>query len=268
MSATDSARALKRARVDSATVEPDGPSPLTFIRSDKVWMEDGNIILRVANDKVTTNSAILFKVHKFVLATHSTFFRDLFDGPQTAFEAASEKYQGLPVMEMQDDSEDLCDFLRALYYPSFTHRRHLMNKDELPRSAFPAMHAGVLRLASKYDAQDIREVVVEAFHEEWPSRLLLWDAREAPIREDVENGAWSQDVTIFFPDSAHTISLAMEFNIPSALPAAFYDLSRIYELDIDREASPRTCNLSRMTAAQLHHLIRGRAALRTYLIED
>ena len=49
---------------------------------------------------------------------NSVFFRDLFDVPSsTLFEAASAKYAGLPVMDMQDDPQDLEDFLRALYVP-------------------------------------------------------------------------------------------------------------------------------------------------------
>ncbi|KAI0315095.1 hypothetical protein OF83DRAFT_1133646 [Amylostereum chailletii] len=253
----------------SSTDTPDPPqtlaSPPSPVHSDDIWMKDGNFILRaLPSDE---NTMLTFKVHKSVLATHATFFRDLFGGPQdAALEASSQQYEGLPVMDTQDAENDLDDFLHAMYYPTHMNRHRLSSKYGLLRSNFPKMYRGILELSRKYDAQGIREVVVSAIQEQWPSQLWQWDEREAAIPKTFKTSA--KNVTPFYPDPAETIRSGMQYNIPSILPVAFYDLTRVLEFGtsqggIDRS---RTSDLDPLSCDDLKRFIHGRASLRTRLL--
>ena len=103
-------KSTKRARLDGED------TTTRTIECGDLYFLDGTIILRAYS--APNNTHTLFRVHKSILAMNSVFFRDLFDVPSsTLFEAASAKYAGLPVMDMQDDPQDLEDFLRALYVP-------------------------------------------------------------------------------------------------------------------------------------------------------
>ncbi|SRR6266404_7314985 len=109
-SPTDSFLASKRPRIfkDNSGVEKE-----TY-ESPDLWFPDGNIILRTV---FSENVYTVYKVHKSILASHSNVFYDLFDGPQTAFDNASEQYDGLPVMDLPDPPSQFNDFLKALYFP-------------------------------------------------------------------------------------------------------------------------------------------------------
>ncbi|KAI0315097.1 hypothetical protein OF83DRAFT_380509 [Amylostereum chailletii] len=271
MSTTNLAHSSKRARTGDSDNQNGMPigATVTVVHSDDVWMEDGNIVLRAPYKG--DSSVILFKAHKFVLATHGAVFRDLFGGPQTAFDVASDRYDGLPVMDMQDDYEDLGDFLKALYYPNFLQRHRQPLKYGLNKADFPKKYAGILRLSRKYDAQDIRDLAVDALHEDWPAELRLWDAREAVCDflgidlivdgEETRN----ENAPLHYPDPAQTIRLATDHDIPSVLPIAFYDLARVYEFKPFQAKNPRTADLSCLTTEDFQRFVRGRAALRSYV---
>ncbi|KAI0314498.1 hypothetical protein OF83DRAFT_443312 [Amylostereum chailletii] len=155
----------KRARENSESTESDTPD----VKSAQLWFTDGNIILRTVSN-ATTPQRTVYKVHKSVLALHATFFRDLFDGPQAAFVTGSESYEDLPLMDMPDSQMDVESFLKALYFPEYT-RRHYAS----PRlKSLPEGYAGILRMATKYDAENLRETVVAAFKKLWPSKLTEW----------------------------------------------------------------------------------------------
>ena len=83
--------------------------------SPDLWFEDGNIVIRtvLSDDR----AYIAYKVHKSILISHSNAFRDMFDGPQTAFDIASDRYDGLPVIQLTDSPSEVNDFLKALYFP-------------------------------------------------------------------------------------------------------------------------------------------------------
>jgi hypothetical protein len=109
-SPTDSFITSKRPRIHKSKSGDETES----YESPDLWFDDGNIIIRtVLSDKVYT----VYKVHKSILASHSNVFHDLFDGPQTAFDIVSERYEGLSVIELKDSPSEVNDFLKALYFP-------------------------------------------------------------------------------------------------------------------------------------------------------
>jgi BTB/POZ domain len=111
-SPTNSFLSSKRPRIHKSK---SGDETVTY-ESPDLWFDDGNIIIRtVLNDKTYT----VYKVHKSILVSHSNVFHDLFDGPQTAFDVASERYEGLSVIELQDSPSEVNDFLKALYFPEW-----------------------------------------------------------------------------------------------------------------------------------------------------
>lgn len=68
------------------------------------WFDDGNIVLVAEQTS--------FKVHRGVLAKHSDVFQGLLGIPQPI---DAEKLEGLPVIMMADNPDDLSVLLTALY---------------------------------------------------------------------------------------------------------------------------------------------------------
>jgi hypothetical protein len=110
-SPTDSFLSTKRPRIHRTK---SGDAIETY-ESPDLWFDDGNIIIRTVLHEKRVYTA--YKVHKSILVSHSTVFHDLFDGPQAAFDIASDRYDGLPVIQLPDSPTEVNDFLKALYYP-------------------------------------------------------------------------------------------------------------------------------------------------------
>jgi hypothetical protein len=77
----------------------------TVKRSEKVWFEDGNIVLQ-AEDTV-------FRVHKGFLASNSSVFHTMLALPQPV-DLGDETYGGCSLVQMPESSYDLGEFLQAL----------------------------------------------------------------------------------------------------------------------------------------------------------
>lgn len=86
---------------------------------EKIWYKDGNIVLATKH--------VLFRVHQSILAQHSTVFRDIFEQPvvgpdqggsnNTEQERTVKFWEGVPVMEMAEDSDDdMLNMLSAVYF--------------------------------------------------------------------------------------------------------------------------------------------------------
>ncbi|KAI0648589.1 hypothetical protein C8Q79DRAFT_906465 [Trametes meyenii] len=102
------------------------------------WYEDGNVIL-VAYGKVG------FRVHRQVLAKHSSVFHDMFLVGQAE---SSEQQEGCPVVHVSDPASDLKLFLRGLYDPlSLIHFGQRMTFSVI---------APLLELAHKYNVESLR----------------------------------------------------------------------------------------------------------------
>lgn len=120
MSASDSSSpAHKRAREDEDSADT---TELSVVRSPDFYFDDGTIALRALSKEDSTY--IIFRVHKSLLALHCSVFNDMLGGEDTAhLAAASEHYDGIPVMHLHDHPDELVDFLQALYDPEYVHYR-------------------------------------------------------------------------------------------------------------------------------------------------
>lgn len=74
----------------------------------QVYFDDGNIVLVVG--------VTCFRVHRSLLAKYSPIFRDMFSLPQPEDQ---ETYDGVPMVELQDDPDILRALLRVIYEPLY-----------------------------------------------------------------------------------------------------------------------------------------------------
>ncbi|KAI0055197.1 hypothetical protein BV25DRAFT_1922022 [Artomyces pyxidatus] len=178
-------------------------------------------------------------------------------------------------MDLPDAPEDVCNFLKALYFPRET-QRHLPPSSPIRDGKWamiPESYHGILRLAVKYDAEDIRVVVINALKTEWPLSLSEWDLLRSKSKEAVVTlmaAASVMDTIPLFPDAGKIIRLARDCNVPDLLPSAYYDLMCNMEMHIPLSPfhEPR---LEHLSADDLKCLARGRAVLRTdfgYNVKD
>lgn len=97
---------LKRARVDEES--PGGSlESLDAERHPNLWFDDGSIVLKVQK--------IMFKVHRTLLASHSTIFADMFSIPQPP--VGQDMIEGCAVVSVPDDAKHFEFVLKALYDP-------------------------------------------------------------------------------------------------------------------------------------------------------
>jgi len=81
------------------------PQPVTEVppQCEELWFDDGSVIIR--------SPSLMFRVYKGILSAHSQVFRDMFSEPQPP---DGEDMDGIPVVDISDDSDDVKHFLRAL----------------------------------------------------------------------------------------------------------------------------------------------------------
>ncbi|TRM55214.1 hypothetical protein BD626DRAFT_638521 [Schizophyllum amplum] len=168
-------------------------------RSDP-WLDDGNVVLQVDGH--------LFRVHRSVLAEHSTIFKDMFS---IAKSGTDEIYDGQPLVELQgDDHRDMRHYLCASYHfdKSITWG--------LGVAAFPQFE-GVLRVSHKYGALGLRRSALhQLLHEvskDFPFMLL-------PIREFLLFETDGYPLAVL----KAVFTLACDVDIPWLLPNVAYYL--------------------------------------------
>ncbi len=225
------------------------PSTPSITHHENHWVSDGNIILSAISSK--DSSTVLFRVHRSLLSDQSEVFASMFELPQGEGSCHIEYYDGLPLVRLPDMSEDvvaLLDVLRdplcvslilfeldkisdcpLVYISSHFYERSL--ESDTPRRIRPALH-----MASKYLMTSLQAKLVGIFESEWPLSVddlelkdqLLFDymAHDPQgIREDPNDFCCDWPLH-FVPEPASAIALAEEFDIPSILPAAYYDILR------------------------------------------
>jgi hypothetical protein len=153
----------------------------------------------------------------------------------------NETYEGKPLVLMPDSAEDVASLLKALYDPTYvlslfsscsvfksTRNRSLPFERWNPNT--PLLVHGVLKMATKYQFDRLRERIVKHVESDWPTTLHAWDFRQAEIiryqkdHPEPKEGEFTHE---HFPEPVSAIRLAREFNIPTILPAAFYHLSTV-----------------------------------------
>jgi hypothetical protein len=85
--------------------DPESPIDPATSPLEPFDLSDANLIIR-------SSDLVNFRVHKSVLAVVSPFFRDLLSLPQPS---DSESVDGLPVVELSEDSELLKSLVSMLY---------------------------------------------------------------------------------------------------------------------------------------------------------
>ncbi|KAI0690217.1 hypothetical protein BC835DRAFT_1281397 [Cytidiella melzeri] len=186
----------------------NAPSP-EYTRHPDLWFADGSIVLQAELTQ--------FRVHTSVLARRSLFFHDMFTLPQPSSSSSTDEDCSCPLVVLQDSATDVANLLVAFYDgPSFG------NND---REDFRVV-SGILRLATKYMVDSLREEAIRHLEVAWPGTLKGWDVREEVASAwEVEGGCQH---ALRYPSPIDVINLAREVNAPSLLPSAFYDLSRYH----------------------------------------
>ncbi len=85
-------------------------TPIPLLRRhhhETLWFEDGSIVLATPQ--------VLFRVYRGTLSRHSPIFHDMFSIPQPDAASNQEVLDGIPVVELHDDPEELAHFLSALH---------------------------------------------------------------------------------------------------------------------------------------------------------
>ncbi|KAI0648582.1 hypothetical protein C8Q79DRAFT_956136 [Trametes meyenii] len=96
----------KRSRHDLDTIIAETDGNVNAVeRSSSLWFNDGNIVL-------IASGVMAFRVHRGVLAYHSTVFDDLFQLPQPE---EGELMDGCPIVHISDRPVDVSHLLHALY---------------------------------------------------------------------------------------------------------------------------------------------------------
>ncbi|GLB35635.1 hypothetical protein LshimejAT787_0212000 [Lyophyllum shimeji] len=182
-----------------------------------LYFPDGNLVI-LTRDEVGNHT--YFRVHQSILLKHSKALSDhIFpDSPSPV----RDLYDGVPLVEFQEDPRDLNTFLKFLYEPFYVFSAAPIQRGD-PDIAFKMY--GALKLADKFSIQPLKDTILSYIREDWPLTLQAWDEREAFYSRRLKNspGSTMDDVA---PEPASVIRLAREFE-SQILPVAFYHLSRL-----------------------------------------
>lgn len=98
-SESDGSPSLKRPRLNET-------------RSEEFYFEDGSIVLSA---KDADGNLVYFRIHKSILARQSAVFNAMFSAPSPPPEV--DMYDGLPLVRVHDEAEELKEFIQVLYDP-------------------------------------------------------------------------------------------------------------------------------------------------------
>ncbi|KAI0328046.1 hypothetical protein GY45DRAFT_1255894 [Cubamyces sp. BRFM 1775] len=129
---------LASSGTETSACDKATPAQEPGIMQSSYWFEDGNVIL-VADDNIG------FRVHRGILAHHSSIFCDLFGVAQPE---CGEALDGCPIVPLSDSADDLNQLMRA--GSEHTHKQILSFSTAAP----------LLELAHKYNIEHLSAEVL------------------------------------------------------------------------------------------------------------
>ncbi|KAF8896732.1 hypothetical protein CPB84DRAFT_1963064 [Gymnopilus junonius] len=212
----------KRPRLEPNLVEDECEEKQPVTRS-KYWFETGDVILHVQNTQL--------RVHREILALHSTIFKDMFNMPNSK----ENVLDGPPVVDLDDEADDI-EYMLSIFYDSV--KKHDWSKP------MRLVHvSALLRLGKKYEIDFFVEQALKCLRVDHPTSLVDWESIAFPDRyKKIEsNGDDEND------DMEDIIALANEHSVPSILPVAYLRLVLQYPLEIfiSEETMPRLSRVDR-----------------------
>ncbi|TDL13444.1 hypothetical protein BD410DRAFT_903300 [Rickenella mellea] len=236
------------------------PSNSITTRHETLYLPAGDLVLSALSD-LKDRGLVLFRVHKFMMAHHSSIFRDMFALP-IPVEDFNESYDGASMVHIPDSAEDLEGLLRVLYDPT-----------RLPHKCqeFDFAVVGLLKLAIKYEIEPIRKHIVTRVNAAWPSSLEEWDAVDKRSASMEESGVTSTDALLPEPVLCIEIARLVPQDVHIS-PVAFYQLSRTSPNDNWDQAGTgkhafRCALWNNLCYSDYLQLLRGQETVRNCLTE-
>ncbi|KDR69183.1 hypothetical protein GALMADRAFT_77644 [Galerina marginata CBS 339.88] len=203
----------KRKRTDTIPdTIPDTGSPTdTVITRSDMWFDDGNIVLQAGMTQ--------FRVHRGIIARHSSVFKDMFAMAQPTGEL---EIEGCAVVHVMDTPQDWRNVLVVLYDSLKAYK----STDDISFAVLRSM----LRLGTKYEFDHLRELVMEHLASKLPRSLDSWDK----TYDEDGNRVASVDCHHF-----DLVNLLLEWDIRSVLPTALYTCIEVHTLKEILQGSTR-----------------------------
>ncbi|KAF7329476.1 BTB domain-containing protein [Mycena kentingensis (nom. inval.)] len=180
------------------------------------WFFDGNIVVQAGNRR--------FKVYKGILAAHSVVFRDMLAlasaAPEIQAIDSDDLVDGCPLVALQDDEEDLANFLKAIFLPGFL--------PQYPNEASLQVILSCLRLSHKYQVDYLQLEALKHLSSGYPTTLAELDSRRIESGTVVGGPTWSwiKNLTgLVIRDHVEIINCAFTVDARWILPFALLDLS-------------------------------------------
>ncbi|PPQ89863.1 hypothetical protein CVT25_004779 [Psilocybe cyanescens] len=175
--------------------------PADYItRSQKFWFEDGSVIVQAESTQ--------FRLYRGLLAKHSTFFNDLSQVSQPAWETMIE---GCPVIIVSDRAKDWHNLLTLVHHlHDYADTNHSYSIFEL---------ISFLRLGHKYQFDRIRLMASRALKHRFPCKLRDWDSSCNPSMDQIVSSAADSSASHNF--EFELINIAPDAGLQTILPAVY-----------------------------------------------
>ncbi|KIM36584.1 hypothetical protein M413DRAFT_31620 [Hebeloma cylindrosporum] len=215
----------KRRRTDSS------------ITRSALWLDDGNLVIQA--------ESIQFRVHRSVLAMHSTVLRDCFAIPQPE---EQEIVEGCPVVQFPlDSAADIENVLCILY------KNPEVYDSQTPISM--SQISTMIRLGKKYEFCPMYNEALRRLKQDYPRTLLGWKAIQGTRSSILHTNSFYFDI----------VNLAYENNIQFVLPMAFLQICTKYSIKRDHDSDPSAPVL---VPGALHMCLMGRTTFSSHFFRD
>ncbi|KAF8147474.1 hypothetical protein B0H34DRAFT_736564 [Crassisporium funariophilum] len=190
-------------------------------RIPELWFPDGSVVLEAENKH--------FRVHKGVIAAHSSVFKDMFDSLPSAGD--EERVEGCAVIHLANPAESVQHFLMAIFNASFF--------EPPPSHTTLSIVQAIARLSYQYEVKFLLRRALAHLETHCPLTLDGWKTRgiTSTLLEKPSRGL---DLVSKKLEVVHTIYLVKALWL---LPAAMYDLCLEYIRDIVKNTQWDECNI-------------------------